>query len=230
MAKILPSAVVSAVSGKVCGTAFCYSATNPFIRVSRIPGHPVTQPTREIRAWLKGLTAAWGWELDAAERAGWIAWASDPAHTVLDRFGQSIYLTGLNWFVMVNQNLHSIGEPRRDTKPDVWLVTDPAGCTVAISAAPYVLTVDPTVEPGANDHAVVLAAPPLSPGRYFIGKLWRTLDHFDADENGPYDVTAKYEAKFGPLRAGQTVNAALFFIDDRCGKKSAQYAGSDVAT
>lgn len=231
MAKILLSAVVGAASGKVGSAVFGYNKDTHkgnFIRLKAAPTHPLSPACMNIRSGLKGLAIAWGWILSATFRSHWVAWAADPAHTVLDVFNQSLYLTGLNWYVWVNQNLKTIGVARMDDVPAVWLVGSPVTCTVAIGGPPYILTVDPQVAPGANDHAVVLATPPCSAGRVFMGKTWRIQQHFGAGVDGPYDITTKYETRFGALQAGQTINCSMFYIDDRCGKKSAQVADSAV--
>ena len=228
MAKILLSAVVGDARNKVGDAVFSTSRSGRYIRLKAAPSHPVTMFARNIRVGMKNLSISWGWVISASQRADWIAWAANPAHTVLDVFNNSIYLTGLNWYVWVNQNLKTIGEARRDDVPTVWEVGDPTSCTTAVGGPPYVLTVDPLIAPGANDHAVVQAAPPLSAGRAFIGKTWRIVKHYGAAVDGPYDITTEYEDKFGPLQAGQTINCSLFYIDDRCGKKSAIYSDTAV--
>lgn len=231
MAKVLYSAVVGAASGKVGAVVFCYNLDTKkgnTLRIKASPSHPLTGTCVTVRAGVKGFSYAWAWILSPTFRTHWLGWAADPAHTITDCFGNSLYLTGLNWYIWVNMNLKTIGEPRMDDIPAVWLVTEPAACTAAVGGPPYVLTVDPQVAPAANDHAVVLGAPPLSPGRYYIGAKWRILQKFGAGVAGPYDITAKYESKFGALQAGQTINCQMFYIDDRCGKASAKVADSAV--
>lgn len=228
MAKILLSAVVGDARNKVGSAVFSYNKSGRYIRLKAAPSHPATTFAKNIRIGMKNLSISWGWVLLPGQRTDWIAWAANAAHTVLDIFNNSIYLTGLNWYVWVNQNLKTIGEARRDDVPAVWTVGDPTSCDVTIGGPPYTLEVDPLVQPGANDHAVVQAAPPLSAGRTFIGKTWRIVKHFGAAVAGPYDILSVYEDKFGPLQAGQTINCSMFYIDDRCGKKSAIVADSAI--
>lgn len=228
MAKILLSAVVGDARNKVGSTVFSTGRSGRYIRLKAAPSHPATTFAKNIRIGIKNLSSCWGWVLLPAQRTDWLAWAADPAHTVLDIFNNSIYLTGLNWYVWVNQNLKTIGEARRDDIPPVWEVGNPTSCDVTITGPPFVLEVDPLIEPGANDHAVIQAAPPLSPGRVFIGKMWRIVKSYGAGVDGPYDFTSLYEDKFGALQSGQTINCSMFYIDNRCGKKSAIVADSAV--
>lgn len=84
-------------SGSLGGSVASHNKGGPYFRRRAIPTNPNTTRQQIVRAALAGFTAAWSNTLTAAQRTAWSTYASNVPAT--DRIGQTIQLTGQQWYV-----------------------------------------------------------------------------------------------------------------------------------
>lgn len=226
MALTLFGPLVADVRGKV-GNVYAASTHNrarwgTYTR----PRNPSSPSQTAIRATLKTLAQRWGTVLNQTpQRDGWISRALVTNWT--DIFGQTYHLTGLALYILVNQNLATIGEAVLDDAPGSLTCGSPGTATIAFNGGAH-LYLDTGTHPAANEHAVIWAAPPCSPGVAYVGKKYRIMAHFAAAVAGPWDIITPYQNKYGILTSGRQVCALVNFIDDRYGWQGTPATASGI--
>lgn len=227
MAKILFSAIAGDARNKIGGNVFTKSRFGNIVRTKVSPVQPRTNAQSAVRSAFTAFSKAWAATLTSAERAGWNSLAA--ANPRKDVFGNTITLTGLQLYNSVNLALQAIKVARMDSPPLNLTVGAPQGIVVVSAVGPPItLTVDGTVEPGADDVPVVYAVGPLNAGRTFVGSKFKQLEIFTAGTAGPWNIANAYAAKYGTLVAGQVVNVAVKYISNSTGAISALSTGSVV--
>lgn len=111
------SPIFGEMRGKLGGSVFSRNKGGPYVRAHAIPTNPNTARQQVVRNWVGYLASYWASTLSAAERAGWVEWAQTTPW--LNSLGQSVYLTGLDWFVMVNARLLDVGDAVREECGDL---------------------------------------------------------------------------------------------------------------
>jgi hypothetical protein len=207
--------LVADVRGKIGAVEFASNHYGTWIGRKGTPRNPGSATQAAMRATLKTLAWRWGWVLNQTpQRDGWTALGLATDWT--DVFGQTYHLHGYALYVLVNQNLVRLGEAIMDDDPAVLSCGSPGGSTITFNGGAALLA-DSTIAPAANEHAVVWAAAPCSPGISVFGRKYRIIDVFGAAVAGPWDIKDKYETKFGLLPSGMMIPALVNFTSDLCG-------------
>lgn len=94
--KVLPT-MGSMYSGSLRGITAAHNKGGLYFRGRSIPTNPNTARQQLVRSVVGGLTLAWSNELSEAQREGWRSYAANVP--VTDSLGQSMTLSGFNWFV-----------------------------------------------------------------------------------------------------------------------------------
>jgi len=185
-------------SGSIAGQTSSRNRFGQYRRTRAIPVNPNTSAQVAVRGYLTTASQAWK-TLDPADVDGWNAYAT--THGVLDSLGQTIYLTGHQWFVKVNTALAAAGLSQVTAPPGNIAIAVPQVTIVDETVAAFEIT-SATDYSGADVTVQVFCSPPMSPGTAFNGdyRLVATVA-----TPGPGDTLvseAELVAKWGTLAAG----------------------------
>lgn len=206
MAKIKTSALVADIRGKVGGNVFSRNLGGAFVRVFTAPLNPQSNAQTVIRERVAHLSTLWRTLADGV-RDSWNAAAAN--FPFEDVFGDTRFLSGQQLFMKFQSNLLAIDEdpvtaaplpgalPSFDLDVPLHTVTD-----LDVEATGY-------QGPTANVSMIIRATRPLSPGRSnaYRADFKQIAVAPAATVVGSLDVSASYEAVFGPLagQAGQKI-------------------------
>jgi hypothetical protein len=218
MARILLSAIVTSIRGKIGGTVFQNSYTSfqakNFNRV-----HDPRRPIQSQRRNTFGhLSNAWN-QLGDSDRGSWNEF-KDPG------------LSGYNTFVRVNTQLASVGEPMQsnyfDDSPPVTMFIALIVLTasnISIQATGLTTTVP------ADCIVSIRLARAVSPGTSFLpaGALVQLITYpAGTDLSVNQNLTTAYTAARGPLTAGQRVFVQALVINIINGRSSLGQRNSGI--
>lgn len=92
--------LMGAASGSLAGVTASHNRGGQYLRNRTIPVNPNTARQQVTRSAFGGLVQAWSNELTDVQRAGWREYAANVP--VTDTLGNTITLTGQQWFVANN--------------------------------------------------------------------------------------------------------------------------------
>jgi hypothetical protein len=177
MALIVPGGgVAGAPSGKVGGVVFSHNRFGYYLRGLVIPTNP-SSPLQQLRRnTVSSLANHWYNTLTAAQRDAWSTYAANVP--VLNRVGQTIYLTGMNWFTGNNalRALDAINLPRVDDAPVVFNLSAFTVNAYSISEATQQISVDYGIGDNWEDDEgamLVFATRPQNGSVNFNGQPFR---------------------------------------------------------
>jgi len=162
--------------------------------------NPNTAAQTDVRAGFSQWSQAWK-GLGQAARDAWIAYAA--AHPRLDALGQSIVLTGLQYYVGVQTLLQLVGAGANPYPPGYSSVLNAPVISVDEDsiAGPPAIAFTPTPIP-ANQAMIVYSSPPRTKGVSF-NRDFRYLLAAPAAEASPLDIGTELTTKWGTLLPGQ---------------------------
>lgn len=211
MAKILLGATIGDARGSAGAIVYSRNSFGAYIRQKVSPVQPRTDRQTAVRQLFSDLSIRWGSVLDDAKRAAWMSLAA--ANPVVDVFGNSQTLTGLQLFQRVNRNMQEIDLPIMDTAPADQSVLPLTAVSVTSSFADQTLDVVFTPAPqDANHGMLVFATPPLSPGKAYYKPLLRKISMASGGLASPWARGAAYVAKFGAIPLGQRIGLKMFAV------------------
>ena len=152
------------------------------------------------------VSAAWQ-TLTSAAQAAWTGFAA--GYPIVDALGQSVVLTGHQYFVGVNTSLLNAGQD--------MILTPPSNTTLN-PLAPVTIYCDGSgtfifgfTAPAAGDFALIAASKILSAGRLFN----RAFSQFAVGDStaGFVDISTQYAAQFGGPIAGKRVFGRLVAVN-----------------
>lgn len=221
MAKILFTAFLADMRGKVNGTVFSKNRGGAYARTKVTPSNPKTPAQNLVRSRLTGYSQAWRGLTQPARNAWNSAVASFPRTNV---FGQSKILSGHQLYIGLNSQLAAAGQSAIGAPP---LATGaPAVDSLATTAAEtlQVLSLAYTPDPiPADTTMIVEATEQVSPGKSNINSLYRQIGTVAAAEASPADISSDYIAKFGTLVAGQKLGIRVRMVNNLTGEVSGAY-------
>lgn len=109
---------VAGLSGKAGGLVASHGRSGSYFRTLVKPVDPGTIYQTAVRNIMGNLASAWVDHLDAVQRAAWDLYGSNVA--VTNRVGDTIYLTGLNWYIACNVPRIQVGENTLDDAPTIF--------------------------------------------------------------------------------------------------------------
>lgn len=193
-------------SGSYQGITSSRNRFGQYVRTRATPVNPNTIYQSAVRARLATNSVNWR-TLSDADRLSWTSFGSGITRT--DSLGQYYTLTGIQAFVLVNNNLAAASEaavtlPPTYLPPDSLLTITPtaAAGTPAFSLA-YTATPLPT-----GVKLFVFASPQRSQGVQFENDM-RLIFVSAAAAASPSNILSAYTARFGSLVAGNKVFLAL---------------------
>lgn len=112
------SHIISQGSGKVAGLVYSHNRAGLYTRNWRTPVNTPTDRRTEVRALMTSLVTAWTEQLSETQRQSWNDYAANVP--VIDRLGDSIHITGQNWYVGANTGRLQASLDRIDDAPTIF--------------------------------------------------------------------------------------------------------------
>jgi len=157
------------------------------------PKNPRSAAQVRVRTRFGKPSARWR-TLTEAQRAAWIAGGSQELSD--GRLGDSGRLTGCQFFVKINTNLASVGEPPVVDPPNKPVFSaNPVG-DFTITNMGGIIALKLNVPTAPARHTLVWATAPCSPGVSFPGRFV-ILGHLPEPDAGISDITDLYRARYG---------------------------------
>lgn len=215
MAKVLFTAVVADMRGKLAGTVFSKNKAGSYTRTKTTPANPQTTDQSIVRSRLGSLSSQWS-GLTIEQRNLWIAAAASRPRT--NEFGQTYFLSGQQLYVSLNTNLLTAGEDVISAPLAPQEI--PELSIVAVTANPTLpaLTAELTAPVPAGFVGVVQATPLLSTGVYNGNSKFRQIGVLASGGTETVVLLGDYSAKFGPLAAGYKLGIAVYLVSTTTGE------------
>lgn len=194
----IKSALVTQMSGSIGGLTGSRNRGGMYIRSRAIPTNPTTGPQTAVRNVFGAMSAAWSSVLSPAQRAAWDLYASNVP--VTDRLGDSIYLSGQQWFVGANTLRIRSGfafiadGPTTFSRPSFTTPTSLSLGTDGSIGFAYTATDDWANEAGGA--LICFAGKPVSRGINFFKGPFRFCDTVDGDDTTPPTSPASLDSPF----------------------------------
>jgi hypothetical protein len=211
VAKFLGSAVVGSVTNKAGGVVFTKNRAGAMLR-NKVSGvQPQSDAQRLERSVTQALNNAWHNTLTPNTRHIYNRLAENfPINTSLQNPKPT---TGYLLYMRLGRNYYTLFGSVLPFEPPNLDVVQPQLCVLASSGGPTpTLTLSVTPEATAASNPIIFAAGPTSPGRQARKSDYRRILIGSAGQPNPINIKAPYEEKFGALRTGQHVHAAVKFI------------------
>lgn len=220
MAKVKFSALISEMRNKLNGSVFSKNRAGNFLRNKVTPTNPQTFAQMQVRAVFGFVSQAWK-GLTADQVAGWNSLASTVPYT--DIFGDTKYLSGLQFHQKLNTNLSTVNEGIISDPPT--LVEVPASLITGVIATntagvlSLVMNVNGASSVPAGMSLVVSATPPLGVGISYVKSMYRQITVVVAPGT-TNNLGAEYTARFGVPPAGSKIFVRAHYVDNTTGQNS----------
>jgi len=229
MAKIKLGATLADARNAAGGIVYSKNQFGSYVRQKVSPVQPRTTHQNAARARVQDLATRWAHTLTSTQRLGWISLAE--ANQVIDVFGDSQTLTGMQFYVRVNRNLLQAGGTRIDDPPANQSVTALLTLSVTADVSDNKIGVTFTPTPlGASEKLVIYATPPLSSGRAFAQNFLKYIYYSAAAQVSPVDVTTEWRNRFGDYQAGQRITIEACILNSTNGAASAVLQATCIVT
>jgi len=180
------SPIFGEMRGKLGGNVFSRNKGGPYVRMHAIPTNPNSTRQQATRAWLATCAAQWKTVLGDTERGQWNEFAE--THSVLNSLGQTIFLTGLDWFCKCNSRLLDAGGTPITEPTDLAVPEAPLTLGIAVASA-TTLTVTYTAALPADHFFVLWGSGPISAGQNPNFRQCRLIGYSPADQESPWTAT-----------------------------------------
>jgi len=225
MAKVKYGGGVADMRNAFAGQVHSRNTYGNYIRQKVSPVQPRTPRQQQLRSQLSDLAKRYSTVLTDEQRNAWINFAA--ANPVVDVFGDSIVLTGINMYQKVNNLRKLMGLSILDDPPSDFSVQSPtsAGLQIDYEGTPPTLKIKVTFAPSpapAKHRVEVWATEPMKPGVMFFSHKLRLLKISQANQSSPLDITDDYIARFGTPAAGTKIGVEIRFVNE---ENSAQSRG-----
>ena len=229
--KIKYSALVMGVSGKLNGSVGATNKGGAYLRNKGVVSNPQTVAQQAVRSAFGALSSQFR-ELTSAQITAWNAAAAD--FPVIDRLGDTRYLTGLGLFVQLNTNLQSIGEAIILNPPakQAFPAFDSMAVVMEVTAGSLSSLNVGTAFGGsvAGFSMLVRMSPSVSPSITNVKNRLRKIGSASAVSGSTitFETPAAYTSVFGVPIVGQVVFAEVVLISSVSGEASVIYKASGV--
>lgn len=230
--KIKYSALVSATSGKLNGSVAASNRGGAYLRNKGVTSNPQTVSQQANRSLFGSISSQFR-SLTPEQINAWNVAAQD--FPVIDRFGDTRYLSGLALFVQLNKNLADVGLPGIENPP-------------AKQSFPAIATVNAVVNIGSDPQPTLLvelvgvdalttgftmlvrATQSVSPSVSFVKNKYRVLGSVAtaAAPSVAFEEYPDYTALFGVPIVGQRVYFEAVLVSNVSGEKSAPFPVSTI--
>ena len=194
-------------SGSIGGVTSSHNRAGQYKRNRRAPVSPTRTPKQSVARARFGAASALWQTLDAPTQNAWTAFAA--AYPVVDSLGQSITLTGQQYFVGIQSQLQAVNQPTNTAVPtNTTLFPIDTPVLYADGSGTFIVSVN-TVNEG--DFNKVSCSPVLSNGVSF-NKQFSQFAVLDSDDL-VLDISNAYAAQYGAPVAGKKIFVALVDVN-----------------
>ncbi len=215
---LIDSLVIGRGSGSAGGITVSHNRAGQYMKARSLPTNPNTSFQQAVRDFVSQLSALWVSTLTQAERDKWTTYAENVA--VINRLGDTMFLTGLNMYVRSNVPILQAGFARQDDAPVIFSLGDfTAPVIVGSEGVQQVAVTFTTTDDwvGEDDAAmmVYVSRPVNASINYFKGP-YRLAGTVDGDAITPPTSPALIDVPFA-ITEGQKLftRAQVFRADGR---------------
>lgn len=196
---LFKSSILAQASGSLSGTTFSHNRFGQYTRNRSIPVNPNTSRQQTIRSILTFASAAWSALLTQAQRDQWDVYAA--AVPVINKLGDTVYLTGFNWWVASAVARYQAGLTPVAAGPATLVLpdTDPTlSFTASEATQALTITFDDTLTWCDEDNAglTIFVGQPLSGTRVFFNGPFRYADKIPGSSLTPPTSTTTIDSPF----------------------------------
>jgi len=175
---------VVAMSGSIAGNTFAKNRSGNYVRARTKPVNPQSSFQTDVRSQLAALVTRWTETLTAAQRAAWDAYAANVSKT--NPLGETIFITGQNWYCAVNVPNGQAGYSYVDAAPTIFDrgTFTPVSIVPSGGATPELdVTFDNTDAWANEDDAAMLiySSREVNPSRTFTPGSYRLAGTIEGD-------------------------------------------------
>lgn len=205
--------IITQASGSIGGVTASRNRGGMYFRGRAIPVNPNTDQQGEVRGFLTTLSSKWK-ELSQAERSAWDTYAFNTP--VVNALGDSVKLSGFNWYVSTNTLRLQAGYQINDNAPTTFglATSGPVTCSANNVGLQQVSISFDNAEAWANDPDNALAVFLSRPQNAGIGFF-----------KGPYRFAGLIQGALTPPASPQTINVPFPVV---AGQKIFGYARSTM--
>lgn len=223
MAKVLFTAVVAEMRGKLAGTVFTRNRGGAVARTKVSPSNNRTNARQIVRTNLASISALWR-TLTQGQQDGWAAMA--PFYSKTDAFGNKKSLSGQQLFVSSNATLAMVGiAPRFDAplfEPSGYTGTPDMNVVATGTGSPLVEAVFTTVTADANVKFLVRATPVMSAGiNNPTGRF--KLVAFGVADGANTNITVLYTDVYGAPKPGGKIFFEIVPYNETTGQQGVPF-------
>lgn len=193
MARIIYTGLVSEINGKIAGQTFQKNRSGFIIRNSPSNKKGISSKSSTILERTRGLQSHW-LNLSGADRSAWNAFAL--IYTRTNKWGQTKQLTGLNWFLAINNNCLLTNNPILDTPPSYVVPIAVPNYTISIGSEILRLRWIPDFD-HSNDYLVVWASSFCRDFNLSNRRQFHPILIINPGTSGTVDITSAWEDYFG---------------------------------
>lgn len=179
--------LVSGGSGSYGRSVWSHNSFGSYIRSRAVPVNPNTSFQQAVRSYLALLASRWTTILNSAQRAAWETFAANVS--VLDKLGQSINLSGLNWYLKSNVLRLQSGDNIIDDGPTTYALATLTPVTITVTEASQNLSIAFTNTDDWADtvggHLYVFASRPQQFSINFFAGPYRLAGSIDGAATPP---------------------------------------------
>lgn len=179
---------IAQLSGRIGGSVYARNPYSNYVRNHTVPVNPDTGLQQRARAALAVLVERWNETLTVAQRTAWNLYGSSVA--MLNRLGETIYLSGFNHYIRSNSFLAQYGITLIDDGPTTFTLADQDPITAIVGSEAtqqFTLTFDDTMAWPAEDNAYMTAlmGSPQNPDRNFFAGPWKGIRYLSGNAGAP---------------------------------------------
>lgn len=227
MARVLYTAAVAAIRGKLAGSVFTRNKGGEIIRTKVTPINPKTSYQSGQRAIVSDLAKAYSGTLTADERTAWTSFGqSTNAKSI---FGNALILSGIAAFQKLNILIITAGGTMITSPPIGQTVVSITSASLLANHTGPLLTLTFTPTPIITPSGTYIwATPALPAGISNYNSRLRFIGFTDAAAS-PLELHAAWIARFGafPSAAGQLIGVKAQVLDLNTGAIS---SGTQLST
>lgn len=234
--KIKYSALVMGVSGKLNGSVGATNKGGAYLRNKGVVSNPNTPEQAAVRSRFGSLSSQFR-ALTPAQIAAWNTSAAN--FPIIDRLGDTRYLSGLGLFVQLNTNLLSAGLTIIENPPAKQAF--PAFASMSLAGTVSVRSITELLGEANFSEALtagsfivmVKASPVVDASVANVKNKLRLIASVpvQAGSSTEVDILVPYTAKFGAAAvAGQRISASVYLISAVSGEASAPFDVTTILT
>ena len=227
MARVLYTAAVAGIRGKLAGSVFSRNKGGEIIRTKVTPINPKSSFQSTQRGILSDLAKAWSGTLTAPERLAWTNYGKST--NAMSVFGAKLILSGIAAFQKLNIIIITAGGTQIATPPIGQAVVAILSASLVANHTGPLLTLTFTPTPIITPQGTyVWATPALPPGTSNFNSQLRFIK-FSIAATSPLELHVPWTARFGsfPAVAGQLIGMKVQIVDNTTGAIS---AGTQLST